>query len=54
LCEYDAAEIPDSPLTGDAHAVNLASMLIRQRTDFKGDSIAHELRDLTGIRPWKP
>jgi hypothetical protein len=52
--KHGVTEIPDSPLTGDAHAVNVASMLIRQNAGFKGDSIAHELRNLTRIRPWKP
>lgn len=33
--------------------VNMSSMLIRQKARFKGDSIAHELRNLTGTRPWK-
>ena len=51
--ENGVTEIPDSPLTGSPHGVNLASMLIRQKAGFKGDSIAHELRNLTGIRPWK-
>jgi hypothetical protein len=51
--EHSVTEIPDSPLTGEAHAVNMASMLIRQKAGFKGGSIAHELRNLTGIRPWK-
>jgi hypothetical protein len=46
-------EIPDSPLAGHPHGVNMASMLIRQKARFKGHSIAHELRNLTGIRPWK-
>jgi hypothetical protein len=46
-------EIPDSPVVGHPHAINMASMLIRQKAGFKGDSIAHELRNLTGIRPWK-
>lgn len=46
-------EIPDSPLAGHSHAVNMTSLLIRQKAGFKGDSIAHELRNLTGIRPWK-
>ena len=46
-------EIPDSPLAEHSHAVNMASLLIRQKAGFKGDSIAHELRNLTGIRPWK-
>jgi hypothetical protein len=46
-------EIPVSPLAGDSRAVNMASMLVRQKARFKGDSIAHELRNLTGIRPWK-
>ena len=46
-------EIPDSPLAGNSHAVNMASLLIRQKAGFKGGSIAHELRKLTGIRPWK-
>jgi hypothetical protein len=46
-------EIPDSPLAGHSHAVNMASLLIRQKAGFKGGSIAHELRNLTGIRPWK-
>ena len=32
----------------------MASMLIRQKAGFKGDSIAHELRNLTRIRPYKP
>jgi len=26
----------------------------RQKAGFKGDSIAHQLRNLTGIRPYKP
>jgi hypothetical protein len=51
--ENGVTEIPVSPLAGDSHAVNMASMLIRQKAGFKGDSIAHELRNLTGIRPWK-
>jgi hypothetical protein len=46
-------EIPDSPVAGRSHAVNMASLLIRQKAGFKGGSIAHELRNLTGIRPWK-
>ncbi len=52
--ENGVTEIPDSPLAGDFHAINTVSMLIRQKAGFKGDSIAHELRNLTGIRPWKP
>ena len=52
--ENGVTEIPDSPLAGDFHAINMVSMLIRQKAGFKGDSIAHELRNLTGIRPWKP
>jgi len=51
--EHGVTEIPDSPLTGDAHATNMASLLIRQAARHKGDAIAHELRNLTGIRPWK-
>ncbi len=51
--EHGVTQIPDSPLTGDSHAVNMASMLIRQKARFRGDSIAHELRNLTGIRSWK-
>jgi hypothetical protein len=51
--EDGVTEIPDSPLAGHSHAVNMASLLIRQKARFKGDSIAHELRNLTGIRPWK-
>jgi hypothetical protein len=51
--EHGVAEIPDSPVTGDAHATNMASLLIRQAAGHRGDSIAHELRNLTGIRPWK-
>jgi hypothetical protein len=50
--ENGVTEIPDSP-TGSPHGVNLASMLIRQKAGVKGDPIAHELRNLTGIRPWK-
>jgi hypothetical protein len=46
-------EIPDSPLAGHSHAVNLANLLIRQKAGFKDDSIARELRNLVGIRPWK-
>ena len=46
-------EIPDSPLAGHPHGVNMASMLIRQKARVKGDSIARELRNLTRIRPWK-
>jgi len=48
--ENGVTEIPDSPLTGSPHGVNLASMLIRQKAGLKGDSIAHELRHLTGTR----
>jgi hypothetical protein len=32
-------------------AEELPSWLIRQKAVFKGDSIAHELRNLAGIRP---
>lgn len=46
-------EVPDSPLAGDFHAINMVSMLIRQKAGFKGNAIAHELSNLTGIRPWK-
>jgi hypothetical protein len=53
LSGHGVTEVPDSPLTGAAHAVNMASMLIRQKAGFKGDLIAHELRNLTGIRPYK-
>ena len=52
--EQGIAETPDSPLTGEAHAVNVASLLIRQAARHKSDTIAHELRNLTGTRPWKP
>ena len=51
--ENGVTEIPDSPLAGHSHAVNMASLLIRQKAGFKGDSITHELRNLTGVRPWK-
>ncbi len=51
--DHGVTQIPDSPLAGDPLGINLASMLIRQKARFKGDSIAHELRNLTGIRPWK-
>jgi hypothetical protein len=51
--ENSVTEILDSPLTGHPYGVNLASMLIRQKAGFRGDSIAHELRNLTSIRPWK-
>jgi len=51
--ENGVTEIPDSPLTGPPRGVNLASMLIQQKAGFKGNLIAHELRNLTGIRPWK-
>jgi hypothetical protein len=51
--EHGVTEIPDSPLTGNAHATNIASLLIRQAAGHRGDTIAHELRNLTGIRPWK-
>ena len=47
-------EIPASPLTADAHASNMASLLIRQAAGQRGDTIAHELRNLTRIRPFKP
>lgn len=30
----------------------MASLLIRQKAGSKGDSIAHELRNLIGIRAW--
>jgi hypothetical protein len=30
------AEIPDSPLAEHSHAVNMASLLIRQKAGFKG------------------
>jgi hypothetical protein len=51
--ENGVTEIPDSPVAGHSHAVNMASWLIRQKAGFKGDSITQELRNLTGIRPWK-
>jgi hypothetical protein len=39
--ENGVTEIPDSPLAGHSHAVNMASLLIRQKAGFKVDSIAH-------------
>lgn len=45
---------PDSPLIGDAHATNMATMLIRQKAGHKADSIAHDLRNLSGIRSYEP
>jgi hypothetical protein len=42
--EHGVTEIPDSPLIADAHAANMASLLIRQAAGHRGDTIAHELR----------
>jgi len=52
--ERGVTEIPESPWSGDWLAVDLATQMIRQAAGFKHDSIAHELRNLTGTRPWKP
>jgi hypothetical protein len=49
-------DIPTSPLSGDARAVNLLSQFIRQAVPapYRDRSIEHNLRNLTGIRPPKP
>jgi len=47
------AEIPDSPLTGDARAVTLLTLLIRQASELRDQAIEHHLRNITGTRPWK-
>ncbi len=47
------AEIPDSSLTGDALAVSLLTLLIRQASQARDSSVEHDLRILTGTRPWK-
>jgi hypothetical protein len=46
-------EIPDSPLTADAHASSLLSLLTRQGSKVRNSSIEHDLRNLTCTRPWK-
>jgi hypothetical protein len=46
--EHGVTEIPDSPLTGDPHAVNMGSLLTRQKAGHRSDGIAHELRNLIG------
>jgi hypothetical protein len=46
-------QIPDSPLTGSAEANNWLSLLARQSSDVRDSAIEHELRNLTGIRPYK-
>jgi hypothetical protein len=48
--ENGVTEIPDSPLASHSHAVNMASLLIWKRAWLKGDSITHELGNLTGVR----
>jgi hypothetical protein len=53
LRERGVTEIPDSPLTADAHASNLLSLLIRQGSQLRHSSIEHDLRNLTRTRPWK-
>jgi hypothetical protein len=51
--EQGLSEIPTSPLTGDARAVSLLSLLIRQGSDERDSGIEHDLRNLTRIRPYK-
>jgi len=45
-------QIPDSPFTADARASSM-SLLLRQASKVRDASIEHDLRNLTGIRPWK-
>lgn len=47
-------QIPDSPITADARASTMLILLLRQGSKVRDPSIEHDLRNLTGIRPWKP
>ncbi|MGH3303186.1 MAG: hypothetical protein ACRDOK_16200 [Streptosporangiaceae bacterium] len=48
------AEIPTDPFATDAYAASLLILLLRQASDVRNSVIEHDLRNLTGIRPWKP
>lgn len=46
-------QIPDSPFTADARASTLLILLLRQASKVRDPRIGHDLRNLTGVRPWK-
>jgi hypothetical protein len=46
-------QIPDSPFTADARTSSMLILLLRQASKVRDASIEHDLRNLTGIRPWK-
>jgi hypothetical protein len=49
-------EIPASPWQpgADGDAMNLLNMFVKQVALVKDPGTAHELRNLTRVRPWKP
>jgi hypothetical protein len=51
--EQGVTQIPVSPLTADARASSLLSLIIRQASKERNASIEHDLRNLTRIRPYK-
>ena len=54
LHKKGVTQIPNSPLAGEAYATNLLILLARQGSKERDSTIEHELRNLTGIRPYKP
>lgn len=54
LRKKGVTQVPNSPLTGEAHATNLLTLLARQGSKERDSTIEHELRNLTGVRPYKP
>jgi hypothetical protein len=55
LRDQGIKEIPTSPWAPDSdpHAMNLMNMFVKQVTLVKDSSGAHELRNLTQVRPYK-
>ena len=54
LRSHGVGAVPRRPGQGPARAENLLNLFIRQVAQVRDSQVEHALRNLTGIRPFKP